>query len=80
MRVASIFTTAAAAAMLASATPASIRAQDAQPPAINVDVDTDGDAVWYADPLWLSIGGIALVLIVLIAVMSGRRDTTTVVK
>jgi len=37
---------------------------------------------WYTQPIWLAIGGVALVLIILIAVLAGRggRSNTTVVK
>jgi len=37
---------------------------------------------WYTQPIWLAVGGVALVLIILIAVLSGRsgRGNTTVVK
>jgi hypothetical protein len=37
---------------------------------------------WYTQPMWLAIGGVALVVIILIAVLAGRagRSNTTVVK
>jgi hypothetical protein len=37
---------------------------------------------WYTQPIWLAIGGVALVVIILIAVLAGRagRGNTTVVK
>ena len=37
---------------------------------------------WYTQPIWLAVGGVALVLIILIAVLAGRsgRGNTTVVK
>lgn len=37
---------------------------------------------WYTQPIWLAIGGVALVVIILIAVLAGRggRSNTTVVK
>ena len=37
---------------------------------------------WYTQPIWLAIGGVALVVIILIAVLMARggRSNTTVVK
>jgi len=52
-------------------------AQDAK---LEVDIDTDDDK-WYLSPMWLAIGGLALLVIIMIAVMAGRgKNTTTVVK
>lgn len=43
---------------------------------VNVDVDNGG---WFADPVWIAIGAIALVaLIVLIALAVRGRDTTII--
>ncbi len=58
--------------------------QDPQPPKAEVKVDiSDGRTVWYADPVWLALGAIALLLVIVLAVMAargGERDTTTVVR
>ncbi len=58
--------------------------QDPQPPKAEIKVDISEDrTVWYADPVWLAIGGIALLLVIVLAVMAargGERDTTTVVR
>ena len=48
-------------------------------PKIDVKV-TDDRGAWYTQPVWIAIGVIALVLIILLIVSAGRRDTTTVVK
>ena len=53
--------------------------QPAQPPQINVDIDRGGRA-WYANPVWIAIGGAALLIIVLLVVMAGRGGGTTVVR
>ena len=46
---------------------------------LNVDIKTD--RVWYADPFWITLGVVALLVIVLIAVMASRGGgTTTVVR
>ena len=54
----------------------------AQPPAqINVEVNRGGRA-WYLSPVWMAIGGIALVLIILLIVLAARGGGggTTVVR
>jgi hypothetical protein len=58
--------------------------QDPQAP-IQVDVQTtETSTVWYADPLWIGVGVVAVILIVVLAVMAGRgRDSgssTTVIR
>ena len=45
---------------------------------LNIDVKTD--RVWYADPFWITIGVVALLVIVLIAVMASRGGGTTIVE
>ena len=59
-------------------------AQGSQPPApqapqINVEVNRGGRA-WYANPVWIAIGGAALLIIVLLIVMAGRGGGTTIVR
>jgi hypothetical protein len=55
--------------------------QQAQPPQINVEVNRGGRA-WYASPVWIAIGGVALVLVILLIVMAARGGGggTTVVR
>lgn len=63
--------------LVSSATAMAMTLQD---PAIKVDVSTsEGSSTWYTSPQWLAIIGIALVLIIVIAVMAGRRKSTTTV-
>ena len=52
-----------------------------QDPKITVQVNEKSTS-WYTQPIWLAIGGVALVVIILIAVLAGRggRGNTTVVK
>ena len=55
----------------------------AQPPAINVEVNRGGGRGWYANPVWIAIGGIALVIVILMIVMAARgggSGGTTVVR
>ena len=55
--------------------------QQPQPPQINVEVNRGGRA-WYANPVWVAIGGVALVLVVLLIVVAARGGGggTTVVR
>ena len=67
------------------ATLATVQDAQPQPPAkgeVDVDVDLDsGGTVWYADPFWIAVGVIALVVIVLLVALAGRGGgTTTVVR
>lgn len=54
----------------------------ATPPQINVEVNRGGRA-WYASPVWVAIGVIALVLVVMLIAMAARGGGgggTTVVR
>ena len=59
------------------------RAAPLQDAKVTVQVnDNTTRTSWYTQPIWLAVGGVALVLIILIAVLAGRsgRGNTTVVK
>ena len=60
-------------------TTAVVAAQEAQPPQINVDIDRDGGE-WHLSPIWLTVGAIALVVLIMIIVMAGRGGGTTIVR
>lgn len=56
-----------------------------QPPKaeVKVDIGEHRDTVWYTDPVWLALGGIALLIVIVLAVMAARggdRGGTTVVR
>jgi quinol-cytochrome oxidoreductase complex cytochrome b subunit len=54
-----------------------------QEPALQVEVETSPSrTVWYADPVWLAIGGIVVLIIIVLAVMAarGKGNDTTVVR
>ena len=55
--------------------------QAPQPPQIHVEVNRGGGR-WYASPVWIAIGGVALVLVILLIVMAARGGGggTTVVR
>jgi hypothetical protein len=42
--------------------------------------DRSSRGAWYTQPVWIAIGIIALVLIIALIAMAGRRGDTTVVK
>jgi hypothetical protein len=56
-------------------------AQESKAPQINVEVNRGGGR-WYASPVWMAIGGVALVLVILLIVMAARGGGggTTVVR
>jgi hypothetical protein len=41
---------------------------------------TESHGAWYTQPVWIAIGIIALVLVLALIAMAGRRNNTTVVK
>lgn len=46
---------------------------------LNIDINKGGDAgKWYANPVWIAIGGLALLVLVALIVMAGRGGTTVV--
>ena len=49
---------------------------------IDVDINTHSGSsgAWWANPIWIAIGAIALVLLILIIVMAARGSGTTVIK
>jgi len=52
-------------------------------PQINVDIHRGGGGRWYANPVWIAIGGVALVVVILLIVMAARGGGgggTTVVR
>ena len=52
-----------------------------QPGQYSADIDVNGaDAAWWADPLWIGIGVVALVLLVVIIALAVKGGGTTVVK
>ena len=52
-----------------------------QDPSVKVDISTsEGSSTWYANPVWLAIGGLALLLIIVAIVASRRKSTTTVIR
>ena len=54
----------------------------AQQPTLDVDVDINkgSDRAWYASPVWVAIGGLAVMLLIVLLVVAFRGGGTTVVK
>ena len=47
---------------------------------IDINTHSGGGGAWWASPIWIAIGAIALVLLILIIVMAARGGGTTVIK
>lgn len=47
---------------------------------IDIDINRTSDARWYANPMWIAIGGLTLVALILLVVMASRGGGTTVIK
>ena len=62
----------------------SARAATAAQSQVKVDLKTsESHTIWYADPFWLAIGGLAVFIIIVLAIMAsrnGRKTTTTVIR
>ena len=57
--------------------------QTPQPPQINVEVNRGSRRGWWANPVWVAIGGLALAVVILLIVMAARgggSGGTTVVR
>ena len=53
--------------------------------AVKVDLSVPAShTVWYADPVWIGIGAVALLIIIVLAIMASRggdkKSTTTVIR
>lgn len=47
---------------------------------VNINTHSGGGAAWWANPIWIAIGVIALVLLVVVIAMAARGSGTTVIK
>ena len=61
-----------------------VYAQDQPSAKLDVDINLNkgggGGGNWYANPMWIAIGGLAFIVFVALIVMVGRGGGTTVVK
>jgi lysylphosphatidylglycerol synthetase-like protein (DUF2156 family) len=76
MRLIAKLVATASALVLTTATRAYALVQDAK---IEIKT-TESHGAWYTQPVWIAIGIIALVLVIALIAMAGRRNNTTVVK
>ena len=63
----------------------SARTAFAKQAAVKVDLSVPAShTVWYADPVWIGIGAVALLVIIVLAIMASRggdkKTTTTVIR
>jgi hypothetical protein len=48
---------------------------------LDVDINVNhGGGRWYANPMWIAIGALAVIVLIALIVMAGRGGGTTVVK
>ena len=50
-------------------------------PNLDIDVDIDRESsAWYRDPMWVAIGGLAVLLLVVLLVVAFRGNGPTIVR
>ena len=47
---------------------------------VDINVNHGGGGRWYANPMWIAIGALAVIVLIALIVMAGRGGGTTVVK
>jgi hypothetical protein len=47
---------------------------------LDVNIDTDGGAAWWGNPVWIAIGIIALILVIAVVATASRGGGTTIIK
>jgi amino acid transporter len=47
---------------------------------VDINVNHNGGGRWYANPLWIAIGALALIVLIALIVMAGRGGGTTVIR
>ena len=47
---------------------------------VDVQIGEGGSGGWWADPIWIAVGAIAIVLLVVIVAIAARGGGTTVIK
>ena len=69
---------------LRAATVASSLSAAQDTPKLSVDINLNkgggGGGRWYANPVWIAIGGLGLLFVLVLVVMAARGGGTTVVK
>jgi len=49
-------------------------------PNVDIDITETGGAQWWADPVWIGVGIVALILLIVIVALATRGGGTTVIK
>ncbi len=47
---------------------------------IDITIGTTGGGHWYANPLWIAVGVIGVIVVLLLVVLAARGGGTTIVK
>jgi amino acid transporter len=47
---------------------------------VDINVNHGGSGRWYANPVWIAIGALALIVLIVLIVMAGRGGGTTVIR
>jgi hypothetical protein len=47
---------------------------------VDINVNHGGGGRWYASPVWIAIGALAVIIIIALIVMAGRGGGTTIVR
>jgi hypothetical protein len=47
---------------------------------VDINVNHNGGGRWYANPMWIAIGALAVIVLLALIVMAGRGGGTTIVK
>src|SRR5262245_14055123 len=47
---------------------------------VDINVNRSGGGRWYANPMWIAIGALAVIVLIALIVMAGRGGGTTIVK
>jgi amino acid transporter len=71
------------ATVVALQQPSSGGAAPAQPGGkldVDINVNHHSGGRWYANPVWIAIGALALIVLIVLIVMAGRGGGTTVIR
>jgi hypothetical protein len=71
------------ATVVALQQPSSGGAAPAQPGGkldVDINVNHHGGGRWYANPVWIAIGALALIVLIVLIVMAARGGGTTVIR
>jgi amino acid transporter len=47
---------------------------------VDINVNRHSGGRWYANPVWIAIGALALIVLIVLIVMAGRGGGTTVIR